>query len=176
MTSSWNDPRVDNIAWQTRRHFLKYASGGLGALALTTMLQQENRAETTSTADGVVNPLAPKPAHFAAKAKRVIYIHCTGSPPHLDLFDYKPELVARTGEDCPDSFLKGRRFAFTSGVPKLLGTPRKFSQHGPNGTWMSDAIPHFHGVADEICLIKSMFTEQFNHAPAELLLYTGSAR
>lgn len=176
MGPSWNDPRVERIAWQTRRHFLKYATGGLGALALTSILQQEARSETPSEQDGVVNPLAPKAAQFAAKAKRVIYIHCTGSPPHLDLFDYKPELVARNGQDCPDSFLKGRRFAFTSGVPKLLGTPRKFAQYGPGGTWMSDAIPNFHGVADEICLIKSMYTEQFNHAPAELLLYTGSPR
>jgi hypothetical protein len=124
----------------------------------------------------VPNPLAAKPPHFAPKAKRVIYIHCTGSPPHLDLFDYKPELVARDGQDCPDSFLQGRSFAFTSGIPKLLGTPRKFSQHGSQGMWMSDAIPHFHELADEICLIKSMYTDQFNHAPAELLLYTGSPR
>ena len=80
--------------------------------------------------DASVNPLAPKPPHFSPKAKRVIYLHMTGSPPHLDLFDYKPELVKHNGQPCPDEFLKGKRFAFTSGTPKLLGTPRKFAQHG----------------------------------------------
>jgi hypothetical protein len=124
----------------------------------------------------VENPLAPKPSHFSGKAKRVIYLHMTGSPPHLDMFDYKPELVKRDGQPCPDEFIKGKRFAFTSGVPKLLGTPRQFTQHGEGGIWMSDAIPNLHGVADHMCVIRSMFTEQFNHAPAELLLYTGSAR
>ena len=106
----------------------------------------------------------------------MIYLHLTGSPPHLDLYDYKPELVKRTDQPCPDEFVKGKRFAFTSGTPKLLGTPRKFAQHGKGGVWLSDAVPNLHGVADEMCVIKSMFTEQFNHAPAELLLYTGSPR
>ena len=123
-----------------------------------------------------VDPLAPKAGHFTGKAKRVIYLHLTGSPPHLDLYDYKPELVKHTGEPVPESFLKGKRFAFTTGVPKLLGTPRQFKQCGEGGVWLSDAIPHLHDVADHLCVIKSMYTEQFNHAPAELLLYTGSAR
>lgn len=175
MSDSANNPHFDRLAWQTRRHFLRQSSAGLGAIGLAGLLQQEGRGASVGR-DEVPNPLAAKPPHFAPKAKRVIYIHCTGSPPHLDLFDYKPELVARDGQDCPDSFLKGRSFAFTSGVPKLLGTPRKFSQYGSQGMWMSDAIPHFHELADEICLIKSMYTDQFNHAPAELLLYTGSPR
>jgi hypothetical protein len=123
-----------------------------------------------------VNPLAPRAPHHSAKAKHVIYLHLTGSPPHLDLYDYKPELVKRDGQPCPDEFLKGKRFAFTSGVPKLLGTPRKYAQHGKGGVWLSDALPNLHGVADEMCVIKSMTTDQFNHAPAELLLYTGSPR
>ncbi len=175
MSDSANNPHFDRLAWQTRRHFLRQSSAGLGAIGLAGLLQQEGRGASVGR-DEVPNPLAAKPPHFAPKAKRVIYIHCTGSPPHLDLFDYKPELVARDGQDCPDSFLKGRSFAFTSGVPKLLGTPRKFSQYGSQGMWMSDAVPHFHELADEICLIKSMYTDQFNHAPAELLLYTGSPR
>ena len=85
------------------------------------------------------DPLAPKKPHFAPKAKRVIYIHLTGSPPNLDLFDYKPELVKRNGQPCPDQYTKGKRFAFTSGTPKLLGTPRTFKQHGKAGLWLSDA-------------------------------------
>jgi hypothetical protein len=100
----------------------------------------------------------------------------SGAPPHLDIFDYKPELVKHDGQDCPASVLEGRRFAFTSGVPKLMGTPRSYARYGKAGTWMSDAVPNFHGLADDICLIRSMHTDQFNHAPAELLLFTGHAR
>jgi hypothetical protein len=100
----------------------------------------------------------------------------SGAPPHLDLFDYKPELVKRDGQFCPDDFIKGRKFAFTSGTPRLLGTPRTFSQCGKAGTWMSDAIPHFQSLADEVTVVRSMYTDQFNHAPAELLLFTGSPR
>ena len=165
-------PQLENLQLQTRRHFLNSCQVSLGAVALSSLLAKEGIAATSD----VINPLSPKAPHFAAKAKRVIYLHLTGSPPHLDLYDYKPELVKHNGEPCPDEFLKGKRFAFTSGVPKLLGTPRKFEQHGKGGVWLSDAIPHLHEVADEMCVIKSMFTEQFNHAPAELLLYTGSAR
>ena len=166
------DPRLDRVRQMTRRHFFKESQAGLGAIALASLLAKDAPAD----AGAVIDPLAPKPPHFAPKAKRVIYLHLTGSPPHLDLFDYKPELVKRTGQDCPDAFLKGKRFAFTSGTPKLLGTPRKFEQRGQGGVWMSDAIPNMHSVADELCVIRSMNTDQFNHAPAELLLYTGSPR
>jgi hypothetical protein len=165
-------PTLELLQNQTRRQFLKQCQVGLGGLALASLLGDRASAGPNE----VVNPLAPKKPHFEPKAKRVIYLHLTGSPPHLDLYDYKPELVKRNGEPCPDEFLKGKRFAFTSGVPKLLGTPRKFEQHGKGGVWLSDAVPNLHGVADEMCVIRSMFTEQFNHAPAELLLYTGSAR
>ena len=123
-----------------------------------------------------INPLAPKKPHFAPKAKRLIYIHLTGSPPNLDLFDYKPELVKRDGQPCPDEYTKGKRFAFTSGTPKLLGTRRTFKQHGKAGIWLSDAVPHLAEVADELCIVHSMHTDQFNHAPAELLVFTGSPR
>jgi hypothetical protein len=163
---------MEQLQLTTRRAFLRDCQVGIGALALSSLLSGAADEAKSSP----VNPLAPKKPHFAAKAKRVIYLHLTGSPPHLDLYDYKPELVKRDGKPCPDSFLKGKMFAFTSGTPKLLGTPRKFSQHGQAGIWLSDAIPHLHGVADDMCVIKSMFTEQFNHAPAELLLYTGSPR
>ncbi|MES2789645.1 MAG: DUF1501 domain-containing protein [Planctomycetota bacterium] len=172
------NPQLENLNLQTRRHFLQQSQLGLGAIALSALLGKDAAAASPSdtSLDSVINPLAPKAAPLPAKAKRVIYLHLTGSPPHLDLYDYKPDLVKHSDEACPDSFLKGKRFAFTSGVPKLMGTPRKFTQHGQGGMWLSDAIPGLHGVADEMCMIKSMFTEQFNHAPAELLLYTGSAR
>jgi len=119
------------------------------------------------------NPLIPRAPHFTPKAKRVIYLHLTGSPPHLDMWDYKPELEKRTDQECPDEFIKGKMFAFTSGTPKLMGSPRKFAQYGKSGMWMSDAIPHMHEVADDLCVINSMHTTQFNHAPAELFVHTG---
>ncbi|MEY3492445.1 MAG: hypothetical protein RL309_1573, partial [Verrucomicrobiota bacterium] len=100
----------------------------------------------------------------------------SGGPPNLDIFDYKPELVKRSTQDCPDSFLKGRTFAFTTGVPKLMGTPRTFKQYGQGGLWMSDAVPNFQKIADEVTIVKAMHTDQFNHAPAELLLFTGHNR
>ena len=173
-----NDQRIDRAqALQniTRRHFLKQSQLALGGVALASMLNPGGSAAAAAPAASI-NPHAPRQPHFAARAKRVIYLHLTGSPPHLDLFDYKPELVKRDGQDCPDAFLKGKRFAFTSGVPKLMGTPRKFAQYGKGGVWMSDAVPHLHSVADELCVINSMNTDQFNHAPAELFVYTGSPR
>ena len=168
------DPNtLARLAGQTRRHFLKESATGLGSIALASLLAGETRAET---GPDLAPTTGPKPPTFPARAKRVISIHLTGSPPHLDLFDYKPELVKRTGEDCPDAYLKGKRFAFTSGTPKLLGTPRTFARRGQSGQWLSDAIPQLHGVADDLCIVRSMHTDQFNHAPAELLVYTGSPR
>ena len=161
---------LSRLQSQTRRHFLTQSTAGIGAMALSQFAEAQNRDQ------GTLNPLSPRPSPLAAKAKRVIYLHMTGSPPNLDLFDYKPDLVKRDGEDCPDEFLAGREFAFTKGVPKLMGSPRSWSQVGENGIWMSDAIPHFHEVADEMCIVHSMYTDQFNHAPAELLVYTGSPR
>ncbi len=163
-------PELERLSNQTRRHFLANSGAGLGSLALASLLGDETQAAK------VENPLTPREPHYSPKVKRVIYLHMSGSPPHLDLWDYKPDLVKHTGEDAPDSFIKGKRFAFTSGVPKLLGTPRTFKQHGKGGVWMSDAVPRLHDVADEMCVIRSMCTEQFNHAPAELLLFTGSPR
>ena len=161
-------PQFENIQNLTRRHFLKDI--GLGSVALTTLMEPNIIASPT------VNSLRAKPAHTKPTAKRIIYLHMTGSPPNLDLYDYKPELVKRDGQNCPDEFLKDRRFAFTTGVPKLMGTRRQFAQYGESGLWLSDAIPNFRSIADEICMIRSMYTDQFNHAPAELMVYTGSPR
>lgn len=158
------NPALERLQLHTRRHFLRNSTAGLGGIALNAML-----ADSASAAAG-----PGKKVHFPAKAKRVIYLHMTGSPPNLDMFDYKPELAKRSDQDCPDQFLEGKEFAFTSGTPKLMGSPRKWSQHGESGMWMSDAVPHLHGVADELCMVHSMHTDQFNHAPAELLVYTGS--
>jgi hypothetical protein len=114
--------------------------------------------------------------HHKASVKNVIYLHMAGSPPNLDMFDYKPQLNKYDGKDCPDEFTKGKKFAFTSGTPKLLGSPRSFKQYGESGAWMSDALKFLPEIADDLTFIHSMFTEEFNHAPAQLLLQTGFAR
>ena len=161
---------LSSLQHTTRRQFLHSAGQfSLGAIALDALLGNAAAAPTP-------NPMEARKPHFPAKAKRVVYLHMSGAPPHLDIFDYKAELVKRDGQPAPDAFVKGKTFAFTTGTPKLMGTPRKFEQYGKGGIWMSDAVPNFHRVADELCVIKSMWTDQFNHAPAELLLYTGSPR
>jgi hypothetical protein len=165
--------RLEALQALTRRHFLQSASLGLGGLALAELGGTARADAPTIPTD---NPLASRKPHFKPMAKRVIYLHMSGAPPHLDLFDYKPELIKQDGKNCPDEFLKGKRFAFTSGVPKLLGTKQPFKQRGKAGIWMSDAIKPLHDVADEVTVIRSMKTDEFNHAPAELLLYTGFAR
>ncbi len=168
------NPELERIQFHTRRHFLRHSTAGIGGIALNALMANDlARGASPATLN---DPLALKQSHFAAKAKRVIYLHMTGSPPNLDMFDYKPELAKFDGKDCPDKFIEGKTFAFTTGVPKLMGSPRQWSQHGKNGMWMSDAIPNFHRIADEMCVVHSMHTDQFNHAPAELLIYTGSPR
>jgi hypothetical protein len=165
--------RREQLQLRTRRHFLSdVGQFSLGAIALQALTQDGLNAAPTAND----NPLAPRVAPRPAKAKRVIYLHMSGGPPNLDIFDYKPKLVEYSGQPCPDSFLAGRQFAFTSGVPNLMGTPRTYQQYGKAGMWMSDAVPHFHGIADDITLVRSMHTDQFNHAPAELLLFTGHIR
>ena len=171
-------PPFSSLQSATRRHFLQAGSFGLGSVALSTLLPRAapSAAFGNDSVELSQEALAAHKPHFTPRAKQVIYIHLTGSPPHLDLFDYKPELVRRDGQDCPDEYLKGRRFAFTTGVPKLLGTPQTFQQYGDGGIWLSSAVPRLRDVADDLCVIKSMHTDQFNHAPAELMVLTGSPR
>ncbi len=154
--------------------------GGIGAIALGHLLgNSAEQAPAPQHGLGHVmppNPLAARASPLPAKARRVIVIHLTGSPPNLDLYDHKPQLVKHDGEDCPAEYLAGKKFAFTSGTPKLLGTRRSWVTCGESGIELSDAIPNLQRVADKLCFIKSMHTDQFNHAPAELLVYTGSPR
>ncbi|MBL9124902.1 MAG: DUF1501 domain-containing protein, partial [Planctomycetaceae bacterium] len=121
-------------------------------------------------------PLAPRPPHFAPRAKRIIYLHMAGSPSQLDLFDYKPKLIELTGQPCPESLIKTERFAFIKGIPKMLGTPHKFARYGQSGIEMSNIMPHLVDVVDELAVIRSMVTDEFNHAPAQIFLNTGSSR
>ncbi len=155
----------------TRRHFLHACHVGIGGMALAMLLGAE-RAGASDRASR--NPLANRPPHFAPKAKQVIFLHMAGGPSHLELFDYKPELVKRDGQLCPEQFFKGERFAFIKGHPKLLGTMYEFAQRGQNGAWFSCLLPELAGIADDLTIVRSMTTEQFNHAPAQLLMHTGS--
>jgi hypothetical protein len=161
------------IEFETRRHFLKQCTTGLGMMALGTMFGCVTDDKKTTQALGFLGNVVP---HFPAKAKSVIYIHCCGSPSQLELFDYKPELEKLDGKPCPPSFLEGKKFAFIRGVPDMLASVGKFSQHGQSGAWLSDYWQHLPEVADEISFLKAMYTDQFNHAPAQLLMQTGSAR
>jgi len=162
---------------ETRRHFLQTCSTGLGAMAMGAFFGCSQTAEQPKLAGAVSNdPMQPRPALFPGRAKRVIYIHMAGSPSQLELFDYKPELVKYDGKDCPQELLEGKKFAFIRGVPKMLGPPGKFAQHGQSGAYISDYLPHLQTVADELTFLKAMYTDQFNHAPAQLLMHTGAAR
>lgn len=160
-------PLNDLALHQTRRHFLTGCQLGLASMFLGSL-----RADSGATRDS----LAPKRPHHPPSAKSVIYLHMAGGPSQLELFDPKPELQKHDGADCPQHLLEGKRFAFIKGVPQLLGTPYKFARAGQSGTWISELLPHLAKVADETAIIRSMTTQEFNHAPAQLLLHTGSAR
>lgn len=159
---------------QTRRHFLQTCGFGLGALGLGSLMGSCGSASSGRAASpGTAQAGIPQ---FAPKAKRVIYIHMAGAPSQLELFDYKPELLKYHGKDCPAEFLEGKKFAFIQGVPKMLGPQGQFRQNGQSGAWISDYLPHLQQVADEVTFLKAVHTDQFNHAPAQLLMHTGSAR
>jgi hypothetical protein len=162
----------------TRRHFLKESAMGFGALALSSLLGScgTNSSQASGSSFDASNPLAPRSPMFPGKAKSVIYLHMAGAPSQLELFSYKPELAKLDGQDCPQSLLEGKKFAFIRGVPKMLGPQAKFKQHGQSGLWLSDNLPHLSTVADDIAMLNAVTTDQFNHAPAQLLMQTGSAR
>lgn len=163
----------------TRRHFIRESAMGLGALAMGALLGSCSGRGATGgyrVAFDAAHPLLPKPPQFPGKAKSVIFLHMAGAPSQLELFDYKPELTKMNGQDCPQSFLEGKQFAFITGVPKMLGPQATFKQRGQSGAWISDHLPHFCTIADEVSFLKGMSTDQFNHAPAQLLVHTGSPR
>lgn len=163
----------EHLKLVTRRQFFRDCGTGLGTLALASLLNDRLLA---SPAPAAADPLLPKAPHFAPKAKSIIYMHMAGAPSQLDLFDYKPKLVELNNQKVPEAIIKGERFAFIKGVPKLLGTPHRFERYGKSGAEISDALPHLAKVADDIAIIRSMKTDQFNHAPAQLFAQTGSAR
>jgi hypothetical protein len=188
-----NDPAARaaaEVAQATRRTFLGNLAGGaaafsLGGIALSELLAREARASAVdrdrdrSGGDGSAgsdDPPAVRAPHFKPRAKSVIYIHLAGSPSQLELLDYKPKLAEFHGTPCPDKYLKGEKFAFIKGHPTLLAPQHKFARAGRAGLWTSDLLPNFRTIEDEVCVINTMTTDQFNHAPAQLLLHTGESR
>ena len=164
------------LHYYTRRHFLKESAMGLGGLALGALLGCHRPAGSSMSVFDAAHPLAPKAPPFPGKAKSIIYLHMAGAPSQLELFDYKPELMKMDGQDCPESLLAGKRFAFIRGVPKMLGPQAKFAQYGESRAWVSENLPHFSGIVDEVSFLKAVTTDQFNHAPAQLLVHTGGPR
>ncbi|MCI0419202.1 MAG: DUF1501 domain-containing protein [Acidobacteria bacterium] len=162
----------------TRRHFFGQCAVGLGQIALASLLRDGEMHGAQRTQP--VNPRASKPPHFAPKAKSVIYLFMAGGPSQLDLFEHKPKLVALSGQPIPESFLKGKRFAFMDSfsreVPKLLGSRRQFQRYGQSSRYVSECLPHLGRVADDLAFVSSVYTDNFNHAPAKIFLNTGSTR
>ncbi len=153
----------------TRRELFQRLGGGIGAIALTSLLNRELLA----TPPQAEQPLQARQPHFAPRATNVIYFHMVGAPSQLDLFENKPELRRLNGELVPQHFIEGQRFAFLRGHPKLMGTQFRFNRHGQSGIELSEVLPHLAEVADELAIIKTLHTEEFNHAPAQLFMQTG---
>lgn len=168
-------PKIE-ITPLARRTLLQRTGFGMGAFALSQLLSDESQA-SPSERD---NPLAVQTPHFPGKAKSVIYIHFVGAPSHLDLYDFKPALQKRDGDDCPKELFESSKFAFVRNLPKLLGTPAEkkyaFRRCGESGLALSNLLPNLQSVADEICLIKSLHTDEFNHGPAQMFALTGFSR
>lgn len=159
-----------NFFHKTRRDFLTTSASGLGGLALSSILAQDGYAAGSD----LVSPLAPKAPHFAPRAKACIFIFMAGAPSQVDLFDHKPKLNELDGKPLPKELLENMRFAFIKKESAvLMGTKRTFKQHGESGMWFSDYVPHIASCADDICMINSMHTEEFNHHPGQLMMQTG---
>lgn len=150
----------------SRRWFLERCGIGLGSMALRDLLRNDASASITS-------PLSPKAPHFAPRAKRVIYLFQAGAPSHLELFDNKPALTRYNGQLPPPELLEGYRAAFINPNSTLLGSKFKFDRHGQSGAELSEILPHLAKVSDDLCIVKSMVTEQINHAPAQIFMNTG---
>src|SRR6185312_12750328 len=165
------DTSKELLRAQTRRHFFAQAGFGIGATALTSLLNQSLfAAEPAVNPD---NPLAPRAPMFPAKAKSIIYLFMAGAPSQVDLLDYKPSLQKYDGQNVPAALMKGEKFAFIKGTPKLLGSPYEFKRCGKSGAEISELLPHLQEVADDIAIIRTVHTTQFNHAPAQIFMNTG---
>lgn len=153
----------------SRRWFFEQCGVGLGSIALANLLAEAGLADTPKG-----DPLAPKKPPFPAKAKNVIFLFMAGAPSHLELFDYKPQLAKFNGTLPPAELLKGYRAAFINPNSTLLGPKFKFDKYGQSGAEVSELLPHFTKIVDDVTIIKSMVTDAFNHAPGQLLMNTGT--
>jgi uncharacterized protein (DUF1501 family) len=157
----------------SRRDFFGRAGSSLGALALSALLARDASSGTEPASD---DPLQPRRPHFAPRARHVIYLHMIGAPSQLDLFDHKPVLDRFHGQPCPPELTRGRRFAFIGSDLTLAASPFRFAQHGQSGQRISELLPHLATVADDIAIVRSLHTDEINHAPAQMFLHTGSGR
>src|SRR5437867_3357117 len=152
----------------SRRWFLEQCGVGLGSMALGQLFAEAGFAA------GSDDPLGVKQPHFAPKSKRVIFLFMAGAPSHLELFDYKPQLARFDGTLPPADLLRGYRAAFINPNSKLLGPRFKFARYGQSGVELSELVPHFAKIVDDVAIVKSMVTDAFNHAPGQLLMNTGT--
>ena len=150
----------------SRRHFLRDCSYGLGKIALGGLL-------TDSLAQAATGPLEERGGHFTPKAKRVIHLFMAGAPSQLELFDYKPMLTQYEGKPIPPEMIGGQRYAFIRPDAAALGPRYAFARHGDSGAELSEMLPHLAKIVDDICIVKSVRTDQFNHAPAQIMFQTG---
>ncbi len=161
----------------SRRYFFRECGLGLGSVALASLMNGDVLASNdTPPQSKVLNPLAPKGSHFAAKAKRVIYLFQAGAPSQLDLFDYKPELVKYNGQAVPKELVKDQTLAFIRPDAGLYASEFKFARHGQSGAELSEALSHLSHVVDDIAIVKSMVTDAINHAPGQIFMNTGSVQ
>lgn len=154
---------MNPLLHQTRRHFFSRCGIGVGSMALGSLMARDTA-------------LAPKRTHFPARAKNVIFLFMAGGPSQLELFEHKPLLTKLNGKPIPESYTKGKRFAFmdSSHRSDLLGPKIGFKQHGQSGAWVSDYLPHTAKIVDDISIVTTCKTDLFNHAPAKLYMNTGS--
>ena len=174
MTSAFSELSRRALQHQSRREFLRDSAAGLGAAWLGMQGQNALGAEPLKIQHDSTAPLLPVKPMFPQKVKRVIWLHMVGAPSQLELFDYKPELAKYDGRDCPQEYLEGQRFAFIQGTPQMLGPVYDFKQHGQSGAWMSDRLPHLSKIVDDLCFVRTMQSDQFNHGPAQLMVHTGN--
>src|ERR1700722_5427598 len=168
--------RREALKTLTRRQLFRQCSTGMGAIALASLMNEDLFASPGASVGPVkrADPLALKQPHFKPRAKNIIYLHMAGAPSQLDLFDPKPKLNEFDGQPIPDSLTKGERFAFIKGTPKILGSPYKFGRYGQSGTILSELLPNLATIVDDIAVVRSLHTDHFNHAPAQLFVHTGS--
>jgi hypothetical protein len=160
----------------TRRWFFRDCGVGVGKIALASLLTSAFSNRATGGSSTSMNPLAPRKPHFAPKAKNVIHLFMAGAPSQLDLFDYKPTLAKYEGKPIPPEIIKGQRYAFIRPDAACLGPQYKFRKHGKCGAEISEIMPHLATVVDDICILRAVHTDQFNHAPAQIFLNTGFAQ